>query len=148
MRQISTVATTYAWGVASQLVIAKHDGPVAERHILIVDDEELVRRVLTRALERHGFRVTQVNNGSAALEAITNAPEEHDLVLLDLSMPGALSGEDVVFALRERELSVAVLLMTGHAGPRKDVSDQVRGFIQKPVGVKELVAAVNAAIAG
>ena len=55
---------------------------MAERHILIVDDEDLVRSVLTRALVRHGFRVTQANNGSAALEAIINAPEEHDLVLL------------------------------------------------------------------
>ena len=148
MRQISNGCDNLRLGVASPLTIAKHGRPVAERHILIVDDEDLVRSVLTRALERYGFRVTQVNNGSAALEAITLAPEEHDLVLLDLSMPGALSGEDVVFALRERKLNVAVLLMTGHAEPRADISGQVRGFIQKPVGVKELVAAVNAAIAG
>lgn len=121
---------------------------MAERHILIVDDEDLVRSVLTRALVRHGFKVTQLNNGSAALEAITNAPEEHDLVLLDLSMPGALSGEDLVLALRERKLNVAVLLMTGHAAPRKEVSGQVRGLIHKPIGIKELIAAVNAAIAG
>ena len=108
--------------------------------VLFLDDEEPLVRLATRMLERLGYRVNGHTDAAAALEAFRSKPEGFDLVLTDLSMPGA-SGVDFardVLALRP---DVPVILTTGYIDP--DDLETVRGMgvrevILKPTTIEEM----------
>jgi EAL domain-containing protein (putative c-di-GMP-specific phosphodiesterase class I) len=78
--------------------------------ILFVDDEEKVRTSIARLLRRAGHRVTEAASGRAALTALT--AERFDVVLSDVHMP-SLGGIELLRRVREFDLDVPVLLMTG-----------------------------------
>src|SRR5262249_40228656 len=78
--------------------------------VLMVEDEVMLLRVLSRCLQRAGFNVGTAPSGLRATELL--ARETFDAVVTDVSMPG-LSGVDVLRAARARDLEVPVLLMTG-----------------------------------
>ena len=81
-------------------------------NILIVDDDPLNRRLLTKHLENDGHRTTQFDNGFAALAAIEN--DQPDLILLDIEMPG-LDGIEVLERLKADPVSdhVPVIMISG-----------------------------------
>jgi two-component system OmpR family response regulator len=113
-------------------------------HLLVVDDEESVRSMLTMALEFLGFQVTSAATGHQALRSVARRPP--DLVLLDVNLPD-LDGFDVCRSLRERGLVVPILFVTGRGG----VDDRVHGldlggddFVTKPFELKEVAARIRA----
>jgi two-component system cell cycle sensor histidine kinase/response regulator CckA len=63
--------------------------------ILVIEDRDDVRQGLGQLLELHGFLVADACNGEEALQALTSDPEGFALILLDLMLPGAISGRDV-----------------------------------------------------
>ena len=63
--------------------------------ILVVEDRDDVRQGLAQLLELHGFLVSDGRDGAAALQQLTGDPEGFALVLLDLMLPGEISGRDV-----------------------------------------------------
>lgn len=112
--------------------------------LLVVDDEEGIRSMLTMALEFLGYQVTSAATGRQALQAVTRY--DPDLILLDVNLPD-LSGFDVCRNLRDRGNAVPVLFLTGLGG----VDDRVRGldmggddFVTKPFELKEIAARVRA----
>jgi two-component system OmpR family response regulator len=118
--------------------------PPVPTHLLLVDDEESVRSMLTMALEFLGFEVTGAATGRQALQSIVRRPP--DLVLLDVNLPD-LDGFEICRALRERGLAVPILFLTGRDG----VDDRVRGldlggddFVTKPFEIKEVAARIRA----
>lgn len=115
--------------------------------VLIVDDDDQVRRLYAAALVRAGFQTVEAASGSEALRVIEAQPIS--LVVLDVAMPG-MSGLEVVARLRGREETarLPILLATGGASDQNSV---VRGleagandFVAKPVRLGELVARVRA----
>jgi EAL domain-containing protein (putative c-di-GMP-specific phosphodiesterase class I)/DNA-binding response OmpR family regulator len=114
--------------------------------ILVVDDEEDLRRLLVLALHRNDFEVLEAATGEAALEILRMRPV--DVLVLDMGLPG-MSGVDVVRALRLRPetATLPVLLMTG-SGTSASVIEGLEGgaddFLAKPVRLDELVARVRA----
>ena len=60
---------------------------LGEGTILVVDDEEIIRRVAAAALLRHGYKVLAATNGLEALEIYAKSPDSVDLILLDMTMP-------------------------------------------------------------
>jgi two-component system response regulator MprA len=112
--------------------------------VLVVDDDALVRRMLTRSLVAEGFEVEHVADGGAALAAAeASAP---DLVVLDVTMPG-LDGLAVCRRLRANGLRSSILMLTA----RDAVADRVAGleagaddYLVKPFAVEELVARLHA----
>ena len=116
---------------------------MAER-VLVVDDDALVRRMLTRSLAAEGFEVEHVADGGAALAAAeSSAP---DLVVLDVTMPG-LDGLAVCRRLRANGLRGSILMLTA----RDAVADRVAGleagaddYLVKPFAIEELVARLHA----
>ena len=114
-------------------------------HILIVDDEPKIARLVRDYLERGGFGVSIARDGP---EALMRARTEHpDLVVLDLGLPG-LDGLDVTRALR-RDSSVPIIMLTA----RDDETDKVIGlelgaddYVTKPFSPRELVARVRAVL--
>lgn len=85
--------------------------------VLVVEDEEAVRSVARRILERAGYTVLEAADGAAALEMCGGHPGDVDLVLADVVMPG-LGGPELIERLRPLRPGVRVLYMTGYSDDR------------------------------
>jgi two-component system response regulator VicR len=123
----------------------KVEAPAARRRILIVDDETSIRDVLTRYLEREGYRVEVAADGQGALLAA--AASQPDLIVLDLMLPG-LDGLEVCHRLRQHS-AVPIIMLTA----RNEEADKLIGFttgaddyITKPFSPAELVLRVKAVL--
>ncbi|MCW2955019.1 MAG: two component transcriptional regulator, winged helix family [Conexibacter sp.] len=111
--------------------------------VLVVEDEEDVRRLVCVLLERAGHTVTEASNGAEALRQLKGA--QPDLVVLDVMMP-ELDGWQTLERIRDLS-DVPVLMLTARAGEL----DKVRGlkggaddYVTKPFGRQELLARVEA----
>ncbi|MGN6393647.1 MAG: ATP-binding protein [Gemmatimonadales bacterium] len=114
---------------------------------LVVEDEEGVREVVVRMLERLGFRVRTADDGVAALEALEQAATEVTVVLLDLSMP-RMGGADCLRHIREHRPSLPVVLMSGYT--EQEVATKLingagdtTAFLQKPFLPQDLTRAIR-----
>lgn len=114
--------------------------------VLLIDDERLVARSLSRLLTHHGHRVTMALNGA---EGLARYEELHpDVVLLDLDMPG-MGGRECLSRLLERHPTARVVLLSGHHDPTRHEPEAVagaRGFLHKPCDAASLVGAIDAAL--
>ena len=117
-------------------------GPSAKT-ILIVEDEDNIREVVRRYLEREGFQVREAADGYSALDLI--AEQEPDLIVMDLMLPG-IDGLTLTRQLRQRS-RVPVIMLTA----RGETSDRVRGldlgaddYMPKPFSPRELVSRIHA----
>jgi CheY-like chemotaxis protein len=102
--------------------------------VLIVDDEDIVRRTAKNALDRYGYQTLVAADGNEALECFRRDPERIALVLLDLTMAG-MSGEQTLRELQTLRPSVKVLLTSGFnevEAVQRFAGKGLAGFIQKP----------------
>jgi PAS domain S-box-containing protein len=126
-------------------VTGKHQHVVEALHgngerILFLDDEEPLVRLASRMLERLGYRVEAHTRASEALEMFRSQPGKFDLVLTDLSMPGA-SGMDFARSVLDIRPDVPVILTTGYIDPDDlDLVQRigVREVILKPTTIEEM----------
>lgn len=113
--------------------------------ILIVDDQEDIRRSLTGILEDEGYQVVTAGNGSDAIELARE--EMPDLVLLDIWMPG-LDGLETLERLRTLQPDMTVVMMSGHGTIETAVKATKLGaydFVEKPFSLdKVLITIANA----
>jgi two-component system cell cycle response regulator CpdR len=117
--------------------------------ILIAEDEEAVRSLVVRILEMDHHQVTQAADGAAALDALTRAQGQFDLLLADIKMP-IMDGIALALAAARDFPKLTILLMTGYADQREraaGLDDLVHGIIAKPFTLAELRFAVAAALA-
>ncbi len=117
-------------------------------HILVIDDEEIVRCIAERMLKGLGYTVTVCENGSKAIEYFRENHEKVDLVLLDMVMP-KMNGRDTYMALHDVQADVKVVLSTGHALGHEiqELLDMgVLGLLQKPFRIRELSRALADAL--
>jgi CheY-like chemotaxis protein len=116
--------------------------------VLLVDDDELVRAVGQRMLERLGFQVLLADSGSLAVTLFQEHAAEIVCVLLDLTMPH-VDGEDTFNALRAIREDVCVILSSGYA--EQDVVSRftgqgLAGFVQKPYSVESLARTLRSVL--
>jgi DNA-binding NtrC family response regulator len=114
--------------------------------ILLVEDKDSLRKVLTLTLESAGYSVTEAADARAALNEIAKAP--HKLVLTDLRMPHG-SGLDVLRAARSADGDVPVVVMTAFGSIDEAVQamkDGAHDFLQKPVDSNHLLLLVERAL--
>ncbi|MHB0949530.1 MAG: PAS domain-containing hybrid sensor histidine kinase/response regulator [Gemmatimonadaceae bacterium] len=120
--------------------------------ILLVEDDDEVRRIAARALRRAGYAVREVTTGLEALERLGDMEREGcppALVLSDVMMPG-MDGGELALRLEQHDPSLPVLLMSGHVGPAVSPrrGRNVRGpILAKPFATADLLQAVADAIA-
>jgi DNA-binding response OmpR family regulator len=81
--------------------------------ILIVDDEKTIRQVLSEALQGHGFSILAVGSSAEALHALEQ--ESFDLALLDLKLPGKVSGLDLLRDIHRRWPAIVIIMLTAYA---------------------------------
>jgi len=79
-------------------------------HILVIDDEELIRDLLSRSLPKRGYEVTTAATGAEALQMVGR--EQFSLVLLDIVLPD-FDGMDILVSIRENHPDLPVFIMTG-----------------------------------
>ncbi|MBN2714383.1 MAG: response regulator, partial [Deltaproteobacteria bacterium] len=102
--------------------------------ILLVDDEQMIRRSASRLLSKLGYDVLVAANGVEAIEVVENEGSHLRLVILDLIMPG-MDGEKTYYRLREMDASLPILISSGFSkGEKVDklIRDGATGFVQKP----------------
>ena len=112
-------------------------------HILIVDDEELIRSVIRDYLEEENYTCDEADNGSKAIELVEN--NNYDLIIMDIMMPHM----DGYQALREIKIlkNIPVIMLSA----RTEEIDKLQGFslgiddyVTKPFSPKELIARIKA----
>jgi len=121
--------------------------PGTRRRILLVDDDEMVRRASARMLARAGYAVLEAEDGAQALTLAGNAGEPVDLLLTDLMMPG-LSGRDVIARFRVLRPGVPVVCVTGYASQREEEASidlHVNAIVGKPFTAQTLLRAIESA---
>ncbi|MDQ2667075.1 MAG: response regulator [Gemmatimonadota bacterium] len=118
-----------------------------KERILLVEDEDSVRRVARRALEIHGYVVTEAPDGPSALQRAQES--EIDMVLTDVMMPGML-GPALVRALRSDRPDLPVLFMSGHTDEivRDGLLDPATPFLPKPFTPAQLAQKVREVLDG
>jgi two-component system response regulator MprA len=114
------------------------------RRVLVVDDDEHIRRAVRRAVQLEGFEVELAADGAEALVRLRSSPV--DVLVLDVSLP-VIDGLEVCRELRRRENMTPILMLTG----RDSVADRVAGldagaddYLTKPFALSELLARVRA----
>lgn len=114
--------------------------------ILVADDDETVRSLARRTLERAGARVLTASDGREAVDMFARHAREIRLVLLDMTMPH-MNGEEVFREIRRIKSDCVVLLSSGYN--EFDATDRfagkgLAGFIQKPYRQSDLIGKINA----
>ena len=128
---------------------SKSDAMGTEAVLLIEDDDQL-RKTMRRVLTRRGYRVLEANGSVQALEYCATHDDDIDLVLSDMVMPG-LSGPETVDRIREHRPQAKVLFMSGysdHAVFRDGLAQARVNFIQKPFMPQALALKVREVLDG
>ena len=120
-----------------------------QRHILIVDDDELVAEYLCALLESESYGVTVLNESTAALEYFKANPDDFDLIVTDQIMPG-LTGVEIAQSMLALRPELPILLITGYS--EKICADNAEsfglsGFFPKPINEGLFLDKVNHLIA-
>jgi DNA-binding response OmpR family regulator len=137
-----------AAGRADDVAVVEGEGVYAAlgsgERILVVDDEQDIRRTLERLLRDSGYTVEAVANGAEALERV--AHQRPDLLLLDYAMPG-MNGLDVATAVRRKHPGIPILFMSGFADTKAlESAMPAMRLLRKPFGNNELNAAIRRAL--
>lgn len=115
--------------------------PAEEYTVLLVDDDEYVRKVIARRLEFAGYVVVEAANGEAALEVFRAAANEIDLVLSDAVMP-RMGGYELHARLVEEFGEIPFVLCSGYAAdtvPADFFEGPCRAFVEKPLEAPKLL---------
>ena len=131
---------------ASQELLPEENADFKDRHILLVEDNELNREIAQEILRKYGFRVDTAENGAVAVEKVsTAAPGSYDLVLMDVQMP-VMDGYTATRQIRALEdpalAGIPILAMTANAfdeDRRNAMESGMNGFLSKPIVIGDLV---------
>jgi len=144
------------------LPVAGNDGNAVEQEepataelmgtgtILVIDDEESVRKMARHTLEFYGYRVIEAENGKRGLEIFEENGKYVSLVLLDLTMP-VMNGEEALQSIQRIRPRVPIILSSGFnetEALRRFGSASVSGFLQKPYTSAKLAETVRKALPG
>ncbi len=115
--------------------------------VLVVDDEEGIRQMARRTLERHGYRVTLAANGAEAVDIYAHDPGEIGVVVTDMSMP-VMDGATAIARLRAIDPDVRIVASSGlsSGGISRAAGAGAVLFIPKPYTAEVLLRAVGAAM--
>jgi len=114
-------------------------------HILIIEDEQPIRRFLRASLTSEGYRISEAASGQEGLQLASSLPP--DLVILDLGLPD-LDGQEVLRQLREWYTAPIIVLSARDQEPQKIMALD-RGaddYVTKPFGMGELLARMRTAM--
>ena len=120
----------------------------AQRHIMIIDDEEIIRQLFKETLENSGYHVITARNGIEALELVNWW--NFDLIFTDLKMP-EMNGAEVFRRIRQIDSSVPIVIITGY--PISELMEQALkqgpfGVMNKPFDAMDIQKAADSFLRG
>ncbi len=113
--------------------------------VLLVDDETIFTRNISKLLKNRGYEITAVNSGDAAIRELEQNPV--DVIVLDLKMPG-MDGIATLKEIIKLGLFAETLILTGHGSIDSALEAMKLGaydYLTKPCEIDELVAKIEAA---
>jgi two-component system phosphate regulon response regulator OmpR len=122
--------------------LVRSDRDSTEPHILVVDDDQRLRELLTKFLRENGYRITATGNAQEARQRLEGLA--FDLIVLDIMMPGE-SGLDLTEALRANS-DVPILLLSARGEPEDRIAGLERGaddYLAKPFEPRELLLRIG-----
>jgi PAS domain S-box-containing protein len=128
--------------------LAESATPFQEATVLVVEDEHPLRHAVTKMLSTAGFRVLQVDNGSDAIELLRSDAGEIDAILLDMTIPGALSQEVLAEAVQVRpNIKIILTSAYGEETARTVLNGlPINGFVRKPFQFGHLVGTLRSVL--
>jgi CheY-like chemotaxis protein len=114
---------------------------VASATLLLVEDEETLRSSVSKLLSKRGISVVEASDGWAAIDLLRSHPRTIDVILLDMTIPGA-SSHDVLEEARRVRPATRIILTSAYSQEMVTASvetPQVRAFIRKPFRLEELM---------
>ena len=117
--------------------------------ILVVEDEEVLRSMVSRALRQLGYMVLESSSGAEALAMWDDIAARVDIVLTDMVMPGGISGLELTSRLRARKKDLEVIVMSGYSVDlvhEGDMAVRAVHFLSKPFTIAALSEAVRFAL--
>jgi signal transduction histidine kinase len=164
LRGTIDVQSTLGKGTTFTVYIPQHDEPAellasgtlttlaprGDETVLLVEDEEAVRALASRILERHGYTVLEARNGRDALAVVARHSGAIDLLLTDVVMP-EMGGKQLAEALVARDATLRVLFVSGYTDgdiSRRGELDRCTAFLQKPFTAGGLLSRVREVLDG
>ncbi len=148
----AVIASTPGKGTSVSLLLPLPRPPVSAdtmvaaqiSHILVVEDDAKLRRIIATQLTRVGYAVDEAANAEEALTLI-HSGEPYDLVVSDIRMGSGMSGIDLVAAVRAIKPGIAMLLITGFADELEDPPSHLDGvpILRKPFRAHDLLETVG-----
>ena len=120
--------------------------------VLVMDDEELIRRIVEKQLNRIGYDVFTASDGLEAAEIYSDAMTKNqpfDIVIVDLTVPGGVGGKELVEKLVEIDPSVKAIVASGYSEDPVMAEYEkyhFKGCVKKPFNMKELAEAIEAVL--
>jgi DNA-binding NtrC family response regulator len=114
-----------------------------KNRILVVDDEEALRTVLSTELTSEGYEVTPASDGNEAIDFIKSS--DYDLVLLDIKMPN-VDGFEVLKFIKGNKPLIKVIMLTGFADLKNAIESKRLGaedFVSKPYDLVDLLTTIE-----
>ncbi|GAG16500.1 unnamed protein product, partial [marine sediment metagenome] len=132
----------------------KEEGAVSRGRILVMDDEQVVRKVAARMLEHIGHEVELASDGAEAIKLYKKARQKgrpFDVVIMDLTVPGGMGGTETVGKLLEIDPEVKAVVSSGYSND-PIISDSHKygfsGIATKPYKIEELEEVIQKVMAG
>lgn len=121
-------------------------GMTSAPEILVVDDDDAIRRLVATVLQRNGYRCAEARNGDEAIELLKE--KHYSAVILDLMMP-IRNGYEVLQFLNDQKIDrecVVVMTAAGTRGTRDLHSPLIHSILFKPFDLEDIIGAVNSCI--
>jgi PAS domain S-box-containing protein len=119
--------------------------------VLLVEDEDNLRKLAWRVLERNGYRVHEADSGAAALKTWQEHQAGIDLLLTDMVMPGGLSGRQLAERLKSEKPNLKVIYSSGHNDEMIGITFPLPrdfSFLRKPYNPSKLLQTVRNSLGG
>ena len=116
---------------------------VPRQIVMLVDDDEIIREMISEILVTKGYVVLQAGNGQEAVEVLITAERLPSVLLLDMAMPyDGRSGIPSTASSRDPILKEIPVLVVSGSPPPKAATQEIEGFLRKPVEVSQLLEAI------
>ena len=139
----------FTQGQPAEAEPASQPAPKGKETILVVDDEQAVRKMVVLGLQIYGYHVLEANCGPEAVQVWDQNRGQVDLLFTDMRMPGRMTGLDLFEELRRREPTLMGIVSSGYSEEIVRSQENLPSgivFLPKPYDVKTLVLTVRACL--